>query len=86
MAWKGGLQSKISTHLFGVGWGARSNHSHQLALSSEIDLDYKTGAQFSSPFRKVKNNSLILNARKKAKATVKGSTVIYELTWEFIAT
>ena len=65
MAWKGGLQSKISTHLFGVGWGARSNHSHQLALSSEIDQDYKNGALFSSPFRKVKNNSPSLNAQKR---------------------
>ena len=85
MAWKGGLQSKISTHLFGVGWGARSNHSHQLALSSEIDLDYKTGALFSSPFRKVKNNSPILNAQKRPRQHL-GSSVIYELTWEFIAT
>ena len=71
MAWKGGLQSKISTHLFGVGWGARSNHSHQLALSSEIDLDYKTGALFSSPFRKVKNNSPILNAQKRPRQQLK---------------
>ena len=86
MAWKGGLQSKISTHLFGVGWGARSNHSHQLALSSEIDQDYKTDALFSSPFRKVNINSPVLNAQKKTKATVKGSSVIYEFTSEFIAT